>query len=75
MPANKQVGVVPSDIERRRLCKANVIGEKLTIKAAPLANGMVKAKTGDTTDATVYNDWYKAVYMPAAAESEAEGTV
>ena len=27
--------------------------EKLTIKAAPLANGMVKAKTGDTTDATV----------------------
>ena len=49
--------------------------EKLTIKAAPLANGMVKAKTGDTTDATVYNDWYKAVYMPAAAESEAEGTV
>lgn len=49
--------------------------EKLTIKAAPLANGMVKAKTGDTTDATVYNDWYKAVYMPAAAENDAEGTV
>lgn len=49
--------------------------EKLTIKAAPLANGMVKAKTGDTTDATVYNDWYKAVYMPTASESEAEGTV
>ena len=49
--------------------------EKLTIKAAPLANGMVKAKTGDTTDATVYNDWYKAVYMPSAAENDAEGTV
>ena len=49
--------------------------EKLPIKAAPLANGMVKAKTGDTTDATVYNDWYKAVYMPAAAENDAEGTV
>ena len=49
--------------------------EKLTIKAAPLANGMVKAKTGDTTDATVYNDWYKAVYMPAAAENDAEGAV
>ena len=49
--------------------------EKLTIKAAPLANGMVKAKTGDTTDTTVYNDWYKAVYMPAAAENDAEGTV
>ena len=49
--------------------------EKLTIKAAPLANGMVKAKTGDTTDTTVYNNWYKAVYMPAAAENDAEGTV
>ena len=49
--------------------------EKLTIKAAPLANGMVKAKTGDTTDATVYNDWYKAVYMPSAAENDAEGSV
>lgn len=49
--------------------------EKLVIKAAPLANGMVKAKTGDTTDATVYNDWYKAVYMPAAAENDVEGTV
>lgn len=49
--------------------------EKLTIKAAPLANGMVKAKTGDTTDATVYNDWYKAVYIPNAAENDAEGTV
>ena len=49
--------------------------EKLTIKAAPLTNGMVKAKTGDTTDATVYNDWYKAVYMPTAAENDVEGTV
>ena len=38
--------------------------ETLALKAAPLANGMVKAKTGNTTDATAYNDWYKAVYMP-----------
>ena len=30
---------------------------------------MVKAKTGDSTDETVYKDWYKAVYMPMAAES------
>ena len=42
--------------------------ETLTIKATPLADGMVKAKTGDSTDETVYNDWYKAVYMPAAAD-------
>ena len=44
--------------------------ETLTIKATPLANGIVKAKTGNTTDTTVYNDWYKAVYMPTVTEAE-----
>ena len=42
--------------------------ETLTIKATPLASGMVKAKTGNTTDATTYNDWYKTVYIPAETE-------
>jgi phi13 family phage major tail protein len=41
--------------------------ETLTIKARPLASGYVKAKTGDETTATVYADWYKAVYMPTAS--------
>ena len=49
--------------------------ETLTNKATPLANGMVKAKTGNTTDATVYNDWYKAVYMPSAAAEAAVQSV
>ena len=49
--------------------------ETLTIKATPLANGMVKAKTGNTTDVTVYNDWYKAVYMPSAAAEAAVQSV
>lgn len=43
--------------------------ETLAIKATPLANGMVKAKTGNTTDATVYAGWYKAVYMPSITEA------
>lgn len=43
--------------------------ETLSIKATPLASGVVKAKTGDSTDATVYADWYKAVYMPSIAET------
>lgn len=47
--------------------------ETLTIKATPLSNGLVKAKTGNTTDATVYKDWYTAVYMPTEAEVESEG--
>lgn len=47
--------------------------ETLAIKATPLSNGLVKAKTGNTTDATVYKDWYTAVYMPTEAEVESEG--
>ena len=47
--------------------------ETLTIKATPLPGGMVKAKTGDTTDAAVYNGWYAAVYMPAAAPESGNG--
>ena len=52
--------------------KKEVQTETLTIKATPLADGKVKAKTGNTTDAAVYAGWYKAVYLPAAeTESQA----
>lgn len=34
----------------------------LTIKSRPLASGLVKAKTRNSTKASVYNDWYKKVY-------------
>lgn len=32
--------------------------ETLTVKARPLANGYIKAKTGDSTTEEVYNNWY-----------------
>ena len=48
--------------------------ETLSLKATPLANGVVKSQTGDdTSDATCQN-WYKAVYMPAT-EPEAKAAV
>lgn len=47
--------------------------ETLTIKATPLSSGLVKAKTGNTTDTTVYNDWYKSVYMPVAVKVDDGG--
>ena len=38
--------------------------ETLTITARALPNGgPVKAKTGDTTDATVYSEWYTTVHQ------------
>ncbi len=38
--------------------------ETLTIKATPLPSGVVKAKTGNETTSTIYDDWYKSVYTP-----------
>ena len=44
--------------------------ETLSITADPRADGLVKARTGDTTDKTAYDNWYKTVYVPAAKETE-----
>ncbi|MCM1329626.1 MAG: phage tail protein [Ruminococcus sp.] len=53
--------------------------ETLTLKSRPMADGLVKAKTGDSTSAEVYNNWYKAVYIPVpdgtAAETSADETL
>ena len=47
--------------------------ETLAITEAPLANGYVKARTGDSTTDTVYTGWYSSVYMPTVADPEASG--
>ena len=59
-----------TDILKETLDSKGVQTEKLSLKAVPLANGMVKAKTGNTTNATTYADWYKAVYVPAAESND-----
>lgn len=46
--------------------------ETLSLKARPLANGLVKAKTGDNTDTATYNSWYSAVYSPQSSSSGGE---
>lgn len=38
--------------------------ETLTITASPLQDGLVKARTSDTTTTTAYNGWYQNVYVP-----------
>ncbi len=47
--------------------------ETLELTATPLPNGMVKVKTGASTDDTVYNDWYKSVYQTPAESTSADG--
>ena len=42
--------------------------EKLSITADPRSDGLVKARTGDTTDQTVYDGWYQSVYLPTEEE-------
>lgn len=44
--------------------------ETLSITADPRADGLVKARTGDTTDKTAYDNWYKTVYVPTADGDE-----
>ena len=46
--------------------------ETLALKATPMANGYVKAKTGDSTTDAVYQKWYEAVYLPTTSEAVPE---
>lgn len=47
--------------------------EKIHIKARPLPNGYIKAKTGASTDATTYSGWYSNVYTYTAAPAQSGG--
>lgn len=38
--------------------------EKLSLTADPREDGLVKSRTGDTTAAETYQNWYKFVYTP-----------
>ena len=42
--------------------------ETLSLAADPRSDGLVKSRTGDTTAKETYDNWYKAVYVPAEAE-------
>lgn len=46
--------------------------ETLSLTADPREDGLVKSRTGDTTDATTYANWYRSVYLPTEAEPESE---
>ena len=48
--------------------------ETLTIKARPMADGRVKAKTGDSTTQSVYEGWYGSVYEPSAEAAQTRNT-
>ena len=40
--------------------------ETLSLTADPREDGLVKSRTGDTTSADTYANWYKSVYVPQA---------
>lgn len=44
--------------------------ETLSLTADPREDGLVKSRTGDTTSADTYQNWYKNVYIPS---EESEG--
>ena len=47
--------------------------ETLSLTATALNSGLLKTKTCEKTDAEVYEDWYKAVYMPNLAAAVQSG--
>ena len=46
--------------------------ETLSLTADPREDGLVKSRTGDTTDAGTYANWYKSVYVPVVTAAEPE---
>ncbi len=48
--------------------------ETLSLKATPLPDGTVKAKTGDETDNATYTGWYDDVYLPYGGGDETSGS-
>src|SRR5699024_12388424 len=46
--------------------------ETLSITADPRSDGLVKARTGDTTDAGTYANWYKAEIGRASCRESVE---
>lgn len=47
--------------------------ESLSITSSALENGLVKAKSCEETDATVYNNWYNSIYMPDLTSTDVQG--
>lgn len=46
--------------------------EKLSISVRPTPDGYIKTKTGDSTTAEAYDNWYKSVPVPAAPTESTE---
>ena len=73
-----EIALIPDsfrkDILKETEDSKEVQTETLELTATPLPNGLVKVKTGASTDDTVYNGWYKSVYQtPAETSTSADG--
>lgn len=44
--------------------------ETLSLTADPREDGLVKSRTGDTTDDETYANWYKTVYVPTETSTD-----
>ena len=48
--------------------------ETLSLPADPREDGLVKSRTGDTTDDGTYASWYETVYVPTAMSTDTTDT-
>ena len=49
------------------------VTETLNLTADPRDDGLVKSKTSESTNATVYNNWFHEVYVPELTEEQMHG--
>ena len=49
------------------------VTETLNLTADPRDDGLVKSKTSESTNATVYNNWFQEVYVPELTEEQMHG--
>lgn len=52
--------------------KKTIATEKLSITSTALSNGLVKAKTCETTSKATYDAWYESVYIPEIKDDTEE---
>ncbi len=61
---NCSVSARPSIASQTKEENVEPVTETLSLSADPREDGLIKSRTGSSTDSAVYNSWYSAVYIP-----------
>lgn len=63
----------PAVASQTKEASTTPVTETMTITVDPMANGLTRAKTGDDVDTTLYNNWFREVYIPTLTNDQLSG--